>query len=68
MDGLCSGDAFWYFRPWLTARGGAGGITPAVGERWQDHGPVFPSKVGPPVGPDHIDRTRHKIRATADLG
>ncbi|MCM0676468.1 tyrosine-type recombinase/integrase [Micromonospora phytophila] len=39
----------------------------AAGERWQDHGLVFPSKVGTPMDPDHIDRTWHKIRAAAGL-
>ncbi|TDC37980.1 tyrosine-type recombinase/integrase [Micromonospora sp. KC213] len=39
----------------------------AAGERWQDHGLVFASKVGTPVDPDHIDRTWHKIRASAGL-
>ncbi|MEV1145994.1 tyrosine-type recombinase/integrase [Micromonospora sp. NPDC049799] len=39
----------------------------AAGERWQDHGLVFPSKVGTPMDPDHIDRTWHKIRVAAGL-
>ncbi|PWU44509.1 site-specific integrase [Micromonospora globispora] len=39
----------------------------AAGERWQDRGLVFPSKVGTPRDPDHIDRTWHKIRAAAEL-
>ncbi|MEU7761238.1 hypothetical protein [Micromonospora aurantiaca (nom. illeg.)] len=38
-----------------------------AGERWKDDGLVFPSKVGTPMDPDHIDRTWHKIRAAAGL-
>ncbi|WP_091347110.1 tyrosine-type recombinase/integrase [Micromonospora rhizosphaerae] len=39
----------------------------AAWDRWQDHGLVFPSKVGTPRDPDHIDRTWHKVRAAAGL-
>lgn len=40
----------------------------AAGERWHDHGLVFPSRVGTFMDPDNIDRTWHKIRAAAGLG
>lgn len=39
----------------------------AAGERWQEFGLVFPSKVGTPIEPDNLDRTWYKIRAAAGL-
>ncbi len=39
----------------------------AAGERWQDYGLVFTTRLGTPVEPDNLDRSWYKIRAAADL-
>ncbi|GAA1797252.1 site-specific integrase [Planosporangium flavigriseum] len=39
----------------------------AAGERWQDHGLVFASRVGTPIEPDNLDRSWHVLRANAGL-
>lgn len=39
----------------------------SAGERWQDFGLVFASKLGTPTEPDNLDRTWYKIRSAAGL-
>jgi integrase len=39
----------------------------SMGERWQDHGLVFPSRLGTPMEPENLDRSWHRIRASAGL-
>jgi hypothetical protein len=35
MDGLCSGDAFWYFQPWLIGQG----------QHWYQHAVAYPDNL-----------------------
>ncbi|WP_230421471.1 tyrosine-type recombinase/integrase [Actinomadura soli] len=39
-----------------------------VWPRWQDHGLVFPSRLGTPMKPDNLRRSWGRIRAAAGLG
>jgi integrase len=39
----------------------------SAGQRWQDHGLVFPSRVGTPMEPENLDRSWHRIREAAGL-
>ncbi len=38
-----------------------------AGDRWQDHGLVFTSRIGTPIEPDNLDRSWYQLRAAAGL-
>jgi integrase len=40
----------------------------AVGEAWEDHGLIFPSKVGTPLDPDNVSHVFSRICRRAGLG